>query len=258
MINATEITERRVRRQMVLYRPLMRLAERMVFGCHMQMELWCNRYGLDARNCHVIYNGIDEKRFSRHSAGQWGGSLAVPAGIEKEDFLVGAVGTLWPNKNHAELIAMLETVRPVVPNAKLLIAGEGPERQRLLDAADEAGVSDSVYLLGEVDDVRPILERVDVFVLPSISETFSNAVLEAMAMEKVVIVSDTGGMREMVTDEVDGFVYEQGNVAALCTLIERLAADPERRSEIGRNARKTVEKRFTFDRMIDEYVKLLA
>lgn len=257
MVNATQIGDWKTRGQMVLYRPLMKLAERVVFGCRVQMDLWCGRYGIDRRRCSVIYNGIDERRF-QPTVRDYRAPVVAPAGIGPDDFLIGAVGTLWPNKNHAELVGMLRHAQPKLPAAKLVIAGEGPERQRLLAAAESAGLGDRVLLLGEVEDVRPFLDRVDVFVLPSISETFSNAVLEAMAMEKVVVVSDTGGMREMVTDGVDGYVYKQGDVSALTALIVKLAMNAEKRRDVGESARRTVRERFTFDRMVDEYIKLLA
>jgi len=72
-----------------------------------------------------------------------------------------------------------------------------------------------------------------------------------------VIVSDTGGMREMVRDGVDGFVYERANSEALAALIEQLARDPARRQSVGRLARSVVLERFTFERMVGEYQRLL-
>jgi len=253
MVNATEHAGRKARIQMLVYRPLMRRAHKVVFGCRAQLNLWINRYALDEQKCDVIYNGIDEARFTPGAAGDRPGTSEINFNLSDSDFVIGAIGTLWPNKNHIELVATLTQMKDRLPNARLVIAGEGPERERLEAAVEESGLSDRVTLLGEIDDVRPILEVMDVFVLPSISETFSNAALEAMAMEKVVILSNTGGAPEMVRDGEDGYCYEQGNIGDLAALIEQLASDPDRRREIGRNAREAVTERFSFARMLGEY-----
>ncbi len=256
-VNATEQTSTKEQMQMLLYRPLIRRAHKVIFGCRLQLELWVSRYGLDRQKCSVIYNGIDEARFSPVVAGAKPGPAELGFNLHDSDFVIGAVGTLWSNKNHVELIAALSHLKDTLPNARLVIAGEGPERERLEAAARASGLSDRVSLLGELDDVRPILQVTDVFVLPSISETFSNAALEAMSMEKAVILSNTGGMSEMVRDGVDGYIYERGDVGHLATLIAQLASAPDSRRTIGRNARCTVLERFTFDRMASEYQQLL-
>jgi len=258
MVNATDNFGRKARMQMLVYRPLLRRAHTVVFGCRAQLKLWLNRYRLDEQKCDVIYNGIDEVKFSPGAAGDGPGPSELKFDLRDTDFVIGAIGTLWSNKNHIELVTALAHLKDTLPNARLIIAGEGPERERLEVAAKASGLSNRVSLLGELDDVRPILKGMDLFILPSISETFSNAALEAMAMEKVVILSDTGGMPEMVRHGVDGFCYEQGNIGALVALIEQLAADPDKRRTIGRKAREAVAKRFTFTRMVDDYRRLLS
>jgi len=257
MVNATEHVDRKERMQMLVYAPLMRRAHKVIFGCCAQLKLWLIRYGLDERKCGVIYNGIDEARFASDASGDRRDFAELGLSLCDSDFVIGAVGTLWSNKNHAELIAVLACLKNKLPNARLVIAGEGPERERLEAAARASGVSDRVSLVGEIEDVRPILEITDVFVLPSISETFSNAALEAMAMEKVVILSNTGGMPEMVRDGIDGYIYERGSVDVLASLIEKLALDPDRRRAVGRNARAVVAERFSFETMVGEYKRLL-
>ena len=251
--NTTDNFDRKMQLQMNLYRPIMRRAARIIFGCRAQMDRFVEEHGFDRARCDVIYNGIDASRFEPRTVEASEGLRSSGVDIADDDFLIGAVGTLWPNKNHIELINVLRALKNRLPNAKLVVAGEGPERQRLEEAAREGGIADRVMLIGEIEDVRPLLERTDVFILPSVSETFSNATLEAMAMNKVVVSNDTGGMGEMIRHGVDGFVYNIGDIDYLAGLVEELAGQPERRRELGAAARAAVLERFTFDRMVDDY-----
>ena len=102
--------------------------------------------------------------------------------------------------------------------------GDGPLREQLLRRAVELEIADRVHFIGEVEDVRPVLAAMDVFVLPSIAvESFSNAALEAMSMGRPVILSDIGGAREMIDDGVEGYVVSPTELA-------RAAAGDHRRA----------------------------
>ena len=257
MHNTTDHFDRKAQIQMVLYRPLMRAAAKVIFGCRAQKNKFVRQHGIKEQKCSVIYNGIDAQRFQPGIVDVQSGSKALGIDLEEGAYIIVAVGTLWPNKNHIELINVVANLKEKLPNARLIIAGEGVERPILEAAARQGGVEDRVILLGEIEDVRPLLDIADVFVLPSKSETFSNATLEAMAMKTVVIANDTGGMKEMIRDGADGFVYEVGDIEYLAALIADLAGQPQRRWTIGEAARATVLERFTFDRMVRDYQKEL-
>ena len=254
MINTTEHANMLEKLQMVLYRPLMKRIERIVFGCKAQLELWRERYKLDDKKCFVIYNGVDTKRFSPRETGRDSSSLHdLGIAIGDKDFIVAAVGKFRREKNHVELVDAISRVRRRVPDAKLVLVGEGEELERIVARIDQHGLGDSVFLPGRLGDVRAVLSVTDVYVQPSISETFSNAALEAMAMAKPVILSDTGGTREMVDAGSTGYYYSSGDLDALTERLEWLAANPGPRLELGRQARQTVERRFSFDAMVDAY-----
>jgi glycosyltransferase involved in cell wall biosynthesis len=254
-VNATEHFDWKSRIQMSVYAPLLRRANQVIFGCRTQKKLWTGRYDLDEKKCRVIYNGIDWQYFSPDREYDFD-DLSFKR--KNTDFVFGAVGTLWANKNHIELVHALARVKSSLPNARLVIAGEGPERIRIEEAAREYGLESRVTLLGEIYDVRPLLASLDVFVLPSISETFSNAALEAMAMQKVVILSNVGGNPEMVKNGVDGYCYERGDVDALSALLKSIAEDPEGMQRVGLQARNSVAERFSFARMVDDYRDMLG
>jgi glycosyltransferase involved in cell wall biosynthesis len=139
-----------------------------------------------------------------------------------------------------------------------VLAGTGPERDRLQQLSVALGIAKQVHFLGRMHDVRSALATMDVFVLPSVSvETFSNAALEAMAMRLPVILSDIAGAAEMITDGEDGFLYKKNDMQRLADLLVRLDADRQLGRRLGQRARETVLARFNIERMIDDYESVL-
>jgi glycosyltransferase involved in cell wall biosynthesis len=257
MVNATKLPNRKTSAQMFIYRPLLSRVNEVVFGCDFQRVEWENRYRLDRSRCAVIYNGVDEEWFSPNT--ELCAATESEPGFKKSTtcFLVGTVGNLRPEKNHVELIRAFAELQKVVTNAQLVIVGQGAEQQKLEKLIEENELSDRVFMLGQIDDVRPVVKMIDVFVIPSLSETFSNAALEAMSMGKSIILSDSGGAKEMVNDGKSGFIYRTGDLPTLVELLHRLARDPKLRSELGKNARARVISLFSFTKMIKEYEALL-
>jgi glycosyltransferase involved in cell wall biosynthesis len=107
-------------------------------------------------------------------------------------------------------------------------------------------------------DVRPQIAEMDVFVLTSITETFSNAALEAMAMGCPVVMSRVGGASEMIVNGYNGFLYESGRPDALARTRAGLAADTETRRRLSGNARTIATTRFGFAYMVEKYEMLLG
>jgi glycosyltransferase involved in cell wall biosynthesis len=121
------------------------------------------------------------------------------------------------------------------------------------------GVSQRVEFLGVRHDIGRVLHGLDLFVLPSLrtaTETFSVAVLEAMASALPVIISRVGSLPDMVSDGREGFVVEPDNAQALSDRINLLLVDPLRAKQVGAAARARVELQFTLDRMVDQYSAL--
>ena len=137
-----------------------------------------------------------------------------------------------------------------------LIVGGGEKELALKKKAADAGVSDFIRFPGEMHDVRSALAAMDVFVLTSLSETFSNAALEAMAMGRPVVLSDVGGAREMVWEGVNGHLYPPSDIVHLTSILGKLAADSHALRRMGEEARRTIVERFSFSRMVDEYEAL--
>jgi len=131
--------------------------------------------------------------------------------------------------------------------------GEASDRERLLWAAEELGVQDSLVVRGHVPTELLVdeLRSADVLLHSSLSEGVPTVVLEAMACELPVVVTDVGGVREAVTDGVKGLLVPPRDPAALADALERLWLDPDLRARLGRAGRERVLREFTLERQLD-------
>lgn len=244
--------------RMAVYAPVLRRARRLVFGCRYQQQLWIKKYRLSTPRCSYIYNGVDVDRYSAVGFESAGAKLRRSQGWANSDFVVGTVGQLLPKKGHGHILEACARLQRRGLPARVLIVGEGPQRPVLEQRCRRLGVEKDVALLGQKRDVRPALAATDVFVLSSVSvETFSNAALEAMAMERPVVLSDLSGAAEMVRDGTSGYLYPVGDVDALVERLARLAEDSALRWRLQRAARTRVEELFSFQRMVSDYQRLV-
>jgi glycosyltransferase involved in cell wall biosynthesis len=137
-------------------------------------------------------------------------------------------------------------------NCFLLLAGSGPLESDLKSLARELGIEDQLVFLGELSDVRPVFAASDCKVLASEAETFSMAMLEAMAMEVPVIATRVGGSAEAITEGQTGFLITPGSVNELVARFMEVLGDDMRRKAMGCRARETVAEHFAHSRMIAE------
>ncbi len=240
-----------------LYAPFLRRCDRIVFGCEAQLQTWTRKYRLSAERSSFIYNGVDVERFSPEisdaSSRAFRADLSIPDGV----VVVGGVGRLAPEKDFALLIRAVAALNDAGRDAYLLLVGEGAEKPALAAVAQQSGLSDKVVFAGVLSDVRPALSAMDMFVLPSRAvETFSNAALEAMSLERPVVLSNIGGASEMVENRESGFLFESGDCDALTRILSELYDSPSLRRRIGYAARERVIQRFRFESMLLGYKTL--
>jgi glycosyltransferase involved in cell wall biosynthesis len=155
--------------------------------------------------------------------------------------LVGAVGALVDHKAHWVLIEAMAAL----PGVRCVIAGEGHRRSRLEALIRARGLAGRVRLLGQRDDVAAVLAALDLFVHPSVEEGMGQAVVEAMAAGVPALVSDAGGLPEVVGSE--GVVVPAGEPRALAGAIRAALAEPP---DTGR-ARERARTQFSVDRMVE-------
>ena len=242
--------------QMVLYRPFIWVTDQMVFVCRNQRAHWLRRALFSRRN-DVIHNGVDTAYFApRLSAAQRLQGRARH-GWRSDDRVVGISAVLRPEKAHRLLLEAVARLKAEGLNWKVLIIGDGPERAALEADVLRLGLLRDVHITGLLPDVREAIELCDVMALVSVSETFSIAALEAMALGKPMVMSDVGGAREQVTHGVHGFLFASRDAGALVDVL-RECAQPGRLPELARQARARVEKEFSLQAMLGAYRQLLA
>lgn len=190
-----------------------------------------------ARKIAVVPNGLDLPRFA-------------PRRSSAPRRRVVVVANLRPEKRHDVLIDAAPAVLAAFPDARFEIVGGGPERERLLARVDSLGVRHAFSFLGHRDDVPARLSAADVFVLPSESEAFPNAVLEAMAAGLPIVASGVGGILELIDDGRTGLLTPVGDPAALADRLCRLMANAALASTLGAAARADADVRYSFDRMV--------
>jgi glycosyltransferase involved in cell wall biosynthesis len=195
----------------------------------------------------VAWRRERRSRARRHLA-----SLIGP--LPDDRLVVGGVGRLHPVKGHAVLLEAL--ARPGGETWAGVIVGDGPERAALQARAAQAPLAGRVFLLGERADVPDLLPAFDLFVLPSLTEGMSNALLEAMAEGIPVIATQAGGNLEVVEHHASGLLVQPGDPAALAAGIGALAGDPERARSLGLAAREHVRRHFSRAVMLRAYEAL--
>jgi glycosyltransferase involved in cell wall biosynthesis len=204
--------------------------------------------GRAGRRTAVIPSGVDTDRF-QPTDGVVQAKTAL--GLAPDRPVIGTVGRLEPRKGTATLLAAFAALRDRGAQAPaLVVVGDGPLRDELAREATRLGIASRVKWLGDVSDVRPVLEALDVFVLPSRTEGMSNALLEAMAMALPVVATAVGGTPEVVADGQRGLLVPADDSAAMATAITRVLDDRLLASRLGAAARQIVEEKFGAKSMV--------
>ena len=176
--------------------------------------------------------------------------------VHPRGFTLVSVGRLAKAQNYATLLHGVALARRRVPDLNLWIVGDGPERTSLRRLSSELALGDAVRLFGEQGDVGPYLRAADVFVLSSVSEGLPISLLEAMAVGLPAIVTDVGGMPEVIRLSGAGRTVPAGEAEPLAAAIVEFAAARGRLGELGQRAALCYARHFTPERMADDYVKL--
>lgn len=172
-------------------------------------------------------------------------------GLNEDDFVIGSVLRFEKVKNPLFLIDVFNEVSKKEKNAKLVLVGDGSLKKDIERKIKDYKITDKVILLGFRDDVKKIYKIFDLFVLTSIKEGFSLSTLEAMSSSLPVVVSDSGGVREMVVDGVNGFIIKNFNKYEFADKV-LFFKDKDKKEEIGKLNRNKVLENFGVKRMCDE------
>ncbi len=203
----------------------------------------------------VIYNGVDVSHYSRNEEK----ALHLRKQLEIDDAspVIGIIANLIPYKNHRLMMRALVPVAEVCPSIRLLLAGrDSGIGGALRDYSRALGVEEKVVFLGEWKDIPAVLSVMDISVLTSREEGFSNAILESMAAGLPVVATAVGGSQEAVVDGETGFLVPSDDHEAVAEKVKLLLFDPEKRRVMGERGRARVREHFSLEKMVDETEKL--
>ena len=194
------------------------------------------------RKIDVLPNCIDLDEFEPKLSS---GGIRRELGLSPRSILIGALGNLRPEKNLETFLLAARGILDAIPSAEFLVIGDGPAANKLKSLADDLHLSQSIHFLGERPDVPDLVAALDILVLSSYTESFPNAILEAMAMGKPVVATNVGGIPELVEEGQTGFLVPPRDPKAIADRVLSLCRDSARRLQMGRAARAHVENNFT-------------
>jgi len=215
------------------------------------------RVGIPKDRVTHIPNGVDIKTFYPRRVHEQVVSLkSFP--FESHHMIVGCVGRIQEVKNHILLVegflSLLHAFPDVRSRLRLVIVGDGPLRQKLLERLEDANARDLAWVPGECVEISAILRKIDLFILPSLAEGNSNTILEAMATGLPVIATAVGGNVELVEEGKTGTLIPSNDSIALGNAIKSYYLQPELLRLHGEAGREKAKACYSLDSMVNQYM----
>jgi glycosyltransferase involved in cell wall biosynthesis len=288
VVIAEHLTTKRPARERVLANRLLSGRTAAVVACAQAQVPTLVAAGNDPARIVVVHNGVDARRFCRDQPGA--DALRLAEGIPASDFVLGIVGRQRPEKRHDRFVRLVEQVGALVrtgaanpagsadsaggrssageadsasaggdpPQVWGLVAGDGPLLDHNRALASKSAAASRIRFLGRRDDLPAVYSACDVVVLVSDDiESFPMVFLEAQACGTPVAGLDVGGVGETFAPGISGVLRPDGDVEGLASDLAELALDPQRRAAMGAAAAPWVAERFSLEKMLDAYERLL-
>lgn len=209
--------------------------------------------GIRRDDIDVVHLGFDFEQLSPNAAKR--AATREKFGFNDGDIVIGYVANFTAGKGHVQLINAFDTIKRRFPNVKLILAGRG-KLQEVDDAVGRLGLGRRIVFAGWQDDVSAVYNAMDIFVQPSLSEAFSQVLVEAMGCGIPVVATDVGGASEVIEDGVNGFLIPPGDPTAIAEGVVKLISDDSTRRYVAERGRESVRERFSAAMMIERHYEL--
>src|SRR5215211_5249731 len=204
----------------------------------------------------TIYNGIDLSAFLNMDFALERDAVRAELGIPPNANVIVTVAVLRPPKGIQFMIRALPAILASQPKTYYLIVGGGSHHSALVEEVSKGGVKERVIFAGMRKDVPRLLAASDVFVLPTLTEALPTVLAEAMAAKLPIVASKVGGIPEMITNGQNGFLVAPEDLDGLAKACIHLLANPEKRADMGEEGWKTVNRKFSTERQVQQLKKL--
>jgi len=202
--------------------------------------------GIAAERIFVVHSGIDPDRFRAETSKK----LISEFAIKNDEKVVINVAHLAGHKGQKYLVRSIPAVLERFPRTRFFIVGGGELMQELKALAVSLGLSDELVFTGFREDVGAFYQLADLFVMSSVEEGLGTAVLDALAVGKPVVATNSGGIPEMITDGENGLLVPARNPNALADGISKILADPDKAERMAARGPELVKARFSIDAMV--------
>uniref|UniRef100_UPI00321780B0 glycosyltransferase n=1 Tax=uncultured Draconibacterium sp. TaxID=1573823 RepID=UPI00321780B0 len=206
---------------------------------------------LNENNVHMIYRGINFDEWDCRP-------VKKISFKEKDEVILGNVGRLETQKGQKYLIDLAKILRNKSVNFKIVIAGTGPLENELKDLISVNGLDKYIQLAGFQSDVKSFLSGIDIFVFPSLWEGFGNAMVEAMAEQKVPVAFNLSSNPEIIDSGKNGFLVDYPDIDLFADKVMFLIKNQENCKQMGKAARESVVNKFSLQKVIHDWEKLLV
>ncbi len=214
------------------------LSKRIVVNSRAVGESLQREFGLTQDKIYLCYNGVDLTQF--HPQGR-----VRTEPLKDASLVIGSICVMRPEKRVDWVIRAFAQVGTCHPGAKLLLVGSGPEAPRLRKLAGDLGIRDACHFEESQADVAHWMRSTDIYINSSVSESFPNGLLEAMACGCCAIGSKVGGIPELITHREDGLIFDSSRPDDLSAQLRLAVSDAELRRKLQTKAIETASQRFS-------------
>lgn len=210
-------------------------------------------FNVKADNVFLIYSGVDSEAFSRPVAEEARGALRHNLGFDKSP-VIGSVSRLSPVKGLRYLLFAMKDILREIPEARLLLVGEGPSKDYLTELAKKLDIEKDVFFALNTTETQRFLSIIDVFVFYSLEEGLGLSLLEALASGKPCVASNVGGISSVIENGVTGILVPPKDTHALAEAIVKTLKDRRLSAALAENGKTLVKEKFSLDRMVEEVI----